>query len=79
MRSKVVKDGGLVESQPQCRFKVFGVDENVATSTSEPAIIHLPQAGSDPELFLQREHTMSKAASKLAAAPSTPPTRISET
>ena len=32
-----------------------------------------------PGLFLQREHTMPKAALKLAAAPSTPPASISET
>ena len=54
------------------------VDESVATSTSsfsrmtEPAFSHPPRAGSDPELFLQRENTKPKAASKLAAAPSTP-------
>ena len=40
---------------------------------------HLPQAGSDPELFLQREHTLPNAASKVAAAPSTPPASISKT
>ena len=33
---------------------------------------------SDPELFLHREHTMPKAASKLDAAPSTPPWSISK-
>ena len=49
------------------------VDESVATSTSsvsritEPAISHLLQAGGEPELFLQRQHTMPKAASTLAA------------
>ena len=54
------------------------VDESVATSTSsfsrmtEPALSHPPRAGSDPELFLQREITMPKGASKLAAAPSAP-------
>ena len=46
---------------------------------TEPASSHLPQAEGDPELFLQREHTMPKAASKLAAAPSTPPANISKT
>ena len=57
------------------------VDERVATSTSsvsrieEPAISHPPQAGGYPELFLHREYAMPKAASKLAAAPSTPPAR----
>ena len=35
--------------------------------------------GGDPELFPQREHTMPTAASKLAAAPSTPPVSISKT
>ena len=50
------------------------VDDSVGTSTSsvsrrtEPAITHLPQAERDPELFLQRENAMPKAASKLAAA-----------
>ena len=49
------------------------VDEGVATSTSsvsrssEPAISHLPQAGGDPELFLQREHTMPKTASNCSS------------
>ena len=62
-----------------------GVDESVDASTSsvaritESAISHLPQVGSDRELFLQRVHTMPKAASKLAAAPSTPPANISKT
>ena len=46
---------------------------------TESAISCLPQAGDDPELFLQREHTMPKAASKLAEAPSTPPASISNT
>ena len=61
------------------------VHERVATSTSsvsritEPAISHLPQPGGDPELFLQREHSMPKAASKLSAGPSTPPSSISKT
>ena len=60
------------------------VDERVATSTSsfrgmtEPGISHPPRAGSDPKLFLQRANRMPKAASKLAAAPSTPPARISK-
>ena len=36
---------------------------------TEPAISHLPQAGSDRELFQQRGHSMPKAAPKLAAAP----------
>ena len=39
---------------------------------TEPALSHPPRAGSDPELFPQRENTMPKAASKLAAAPSAP-------
>ena len=61
------------------------VDESVATSTSsvsritEPAISHLPPGGGDPELFLQREHTMPKAASTIAAGPSTQPVSISTT
>ena len=36
------------------------------------AISHLPRAGGDRELFLQREQTIPKAGSKLAVAPSTP-------
>ena len=46
------------------------VDESVATSTSsvsrlaETALSHLPQAGSGPELFQRRGHTMPKAASQ---------------
>ena len=61
------------------------VDESVLTSTStvsritEPAISHPLQAGTDPGLFLRREHTIPKAASKLTAAPSTPQARISQT
>ena len=66
------------------------VDNGVGTSISsvsrvtEPAISCPPQAGSDPELFQQQEHSVPerpgqiftldvpKAAPKLAAAPSTP-------
>ena len=61
------------------------VHERVATSTSsvsritEPAISHQPQPRGDRELFLQREHSMPKAASKLTAGPSTPPSSISKT
>ena len=61
------------------------VSESVATSTSsvsritQPVISYAPQVGGDPELFPQREHTMPKAASKLAASPSTPPASISTT
>ena len=62
------------------------VDESVVTSTSsvrritEPAITHLPQAGGRHlELFQLREHSMSKAATQLAAAPSGPPAGISTT
>ena len=53
------------------------VDETVAASTSSVSILterafsHPPQAGSDPELFLQRENTILDAASKLAAAQNT--------
>ena len=60
-------------------------DEGVATSPSsvsrvtEPAISHFPQAGGDPELFPRREHAMPEAVPMLAAAPSTPLTRISTT
>ena len=43
----------------------------------EPASSHLPQVAGG--LLVQREHTMPKAASKLAAAPSTPPASISKT
>ena len=55
------------------------IDNSIGTSISsvsrvtEPAISHLPQAGGDPELFQLREHSMPKAAPKMAAAPSTPP------
>ena len=61
------------------------VDERVATSTSsvsritEPAISRLPQAGSDPELFQLREHSLQKAAPTLATALGTPPASISKT
>ena len=61
------------------------VDGSVATSTSsisrttERAVSHPLQAGRDPELFLQRENTMPKSASKFAAAPSAPQARISKT
>ena len=60
------------------------VDESVDASTAtviritESAISHPPQAGGDRELFLQREHTMPTAASKLAAVPSAPPASISK-
>ena len=60
------------------------VDESVATSTSsvnrttEQAISYLPQVGSDPELFLEREHKMPKAPSTLAASLSTSPASISK-
>ena len=65
-------------------FQGCFVDESVATSTSsvsripEPATSHPPQAGGNPELFLQRGRAMPKAASNLAAAPSTPPASISK-
>ena len=61
------------------------VDGSVATSTSsvnrytERAISHPLQARSDLELFLQRENTMPKSASRFAAAPRTPQARISKT
>ena len=43
---------------------------------TEPSISHPPRAGDDPEL-LPREHAIPKAASTLAAPPSTPLARIS--
>ena len=63
------------------------VDESVPTSTSsvtritEPAASLPPQAGGggNTELFVHRQNTMPKAALQLAAAPSTPLARISNT
>ena len=46
---------------------------------AERAISQQPQAGSDPELILHTEHTMPKAATKLAAALNTPQASISKT
>ena len=51
----------------------------ILSRITEPAISHLPQIGCDLELLLHRQHTMPKAASKLAASPSTPPGSISKT
>ena len=67
------------------RFKMSVLIESVDALTSsviritESAISRPPQAGGDPELFLQREHTMPQAASKLAVARSTTPASISKT
>ena len=52
------------------RLKV-SVHIDIIRKPTEPAISH-PQAGSDPELFQQKEHRVLEAATKLAAAPSTP-------
>ena len=48
--------------------------QNYRTSNQSSAT-----SGGSPELFSQREKTLPKAASKLAAAPSTPPPKISKT
>ena len=59
------------------------VDESVATSPStvslmtEPAITHQKLVVSNPELFRRGDHSMPKTATKLAAAPSTPPASLS--
>ena len=57
------------------------VDESAKSSVSriQNQQSVTPPAGGDPEQLLHRENTMPKAASKLAAAPSTPRTRISNT
>ena len=60
-------------------IQVVYVEERVATSTSsdsritEPEISHLPQAGRDPELFKQKQHSAPNAGPKLSVAPRTPP------
>ena len=59
-------------------MKVLLHRKSFVGTITEPAISHLPQAGGDPELFQLGEHSMPKAAPKLAAAPSTPEPSISK-
>ena len=61
--------------QGVCDDESFATTIPSVSSITEPAISH-PQAGSDPELIQLQEHSMPRAAPKLAAAPSTPPASI---
>ena len=59
------------------RLKVSRHYPSAELRNQQSVIYH--KLGGDPELFLQTENTMPKAASTLAAAPSTPQARVSKT